>query len=97
MTDRLQGRSRRWRRGITANRGPFPSKKIQPTAAGKQRRSEPYALVPPSTVRLVPVIYDASGPATNATSAANLCLESVRLEFMDRGEPRRWERTRYNV
>ena len=29
-----------------------------------------YALVPPSTVRFAPVIYEASGPATNATSAA---------------------------
>jgi hypothetical protein len=28
------------------------------------------AFVPPSTVRFAPVIYDASGPATNATSAA---------------------------
>jgi hypothetical protein len=28
------------------------------------------AFVPPSTVRLAPVMYDASGPATNATKAA---------------------------
>jgi hypothetical protein len=28
------------------------------------------AFVPPSTVRLAPVIYDASGPATKATNAA---------------------------
>jgi hypothetical protein len=28
------------------------------------------AFVPPSTVRLAPVMYDASGPATNATIAA---------------------------
>jgi hypothetical protein len=28
------------------------------------------ALVPPSTVRFAPVMYDASGPATNATNAA---------------------------
>jgi hypothetical protein len=27
------------------------------------------ALVPPSTVRFAPVMYDASGPATNATNA----------------------------
>lgn len=29
-----------------------------------------YAFMPPSTVRFAPVMYDASGPATNATSAA---------------------------
>src|SRR5256885_2405202 len=28
------------------------------------------ALIPPSTVRLAPVMYEDSGPATNATSAA---------------------------
>src|SRR5258705_4773920 len=28
------------------------------------------AFVPPSTVRFAPVMYDASGPATNATNAA---------------------------
>lgn len=36
-------------------------------------RRAPYAFVPPSTVRLAPVMYEESGPATNATSAATSC------------------------
>src|SRR5271165_2230420 len=36
------------------------------------------AFVPPSTVRIAPVMYDASGPATNATSAATSSTDPQR-------------------
>jgi hypothetical protein len=34
------------------------------------KRLGDYAFIPPSTVRFAPVMYDDSGPATNATIAA---------------------------
>src|SRR5207302_7914159 len=38
------------------------------------------ALVPPSTVRFAPLMYDDSGPATNATSARDLVGVSIPIE-----------------
>ena len=40
------------------------------SAESAQPVSDAYALVPPSTVKFVPVMYEDSGPATKATSAA---------------------------
>jgi hypothetical protein len=38
--------------------------------SGLHRETSNQAFVPPSTVRFAPVMYEDSGPATNATSAA---------------------------